>query len=1129
MKEPTGVTPSVKRKPDPLSYSELTEDQVMLRTFIAMCIPAILAVFAMGTMALFNILAAVITAVVCHYIIKKLELQDNTKLDESTYQSPYSALVAGMIVGLCMGEFSPYWITAIVSAVTMVGFKWGQEKYFGRKIINPAAGAKMLVLLLITFMWFLPDNLSAGMLFYPEHLDYNLLTKEGFEGALALTEAMGLYGTANLSVPESLLLFKSHGWIGGASSVAVIASGVLLAYWIKLKWRITVSFLGGMAVLATAIALINGGSVVDRVAFHVFAGSVIFLAFYMATEPQTTPSTFKGQYIFGGILAILTMGLTLVGLYGASFVALVILNPYAPYIDRIGLKDPFPKGKNVFSPGKNLPREKDETSPVMTYDESKCIMCQRCVKACDEIHEKGILGLADRGSNIFTTAGLGERGFSECDGDGQCFELCPTGALAQKHTDNLARKWEAENVVNTICSNCGTGCNIRAYVQNNRLTRVESVVTDPNNGSLCIKGRFGNTYVDSTDRLLYPMMKRGDEFVPVTWDKALDIISSKLSSIKEEFGPDAIAGVASAKSTNEESYLFQKFMRTAIGTNNIDSSTRLCDIPSAKALEEAFGCGAMTNSITELEYADCILVIGSNTTASHPVVAQYIKKAVRQHGADLIVIDPKEIELTKWATKWIRPKNGSDLAVINGMMNVIKESGLEDQEFIDSKTEGYADFIDSLSEYTPEKVSEMSEVPVEELEETAKLFAGAEKSSIVFATGMTQQENGTDNVRALANLSLMTGNIGKESTGLNQLQGQNNIQGINDMGALPDHLPGYINISKQEVLSTFSNKWDIKLPEEPGLTLIDMMDEAAAGNLKSMIVMGSNLLLSEPNRVKTEMALDNLDFLVVVDPFMTETAEKADLILPAAISLEKEGTFTNTERRIQKLSQAMNKPGKVKADWEIIAAMSKALGYPLNYNAPENIMDEIASVTPLYRGVSYRKLGLEGIQWPIKDGFEGTPYLYKDRFLTENGKAKFKTVNYKEPEVQPTKDFPYLLLTGRSLFHVRTGSMTRKSEVLKAQVNTAYLEINPEDAERLDISDNEDIKVSSKIGEIVVKAKLSHKVKPGSVFLPIHFSESAANKLTDVKFDKKSGTPALKRAICQVEKISEEEKSLMYS
>ncbi|MFW6382164.1 MAG: formate dehydrogenase subunit alpha [Bacillota bacterium] len=1128
MKELNGVSPSVKRKPDPLSHSELTEDQVMLRTFIAMCIPAILAVFAMGTMALFNILSAVITAVVCHFIIKKLELQDNTKLDESTYQSPYSPLVAGMIVGLCMGEFSPYWITAIVSAVTMIGFKWGQEKYFGRKIINPAAGAKMLVLLLITFMWFLPDNLASGMLFYPEHLDYNLLTKEGFEGAMALTEAMGLYGVRGLTVPQSLLFFKSHGWIGGASSVAVIASGLLLAYWIKLKWRITVSFLGGMAVLATIIALVNGGSVIDRVAFHVFAGSVIFLAFYMATEPQTTPSTFKGQYIFGGILAILTMGLTLIGMYGASFVALVLLNPYAPFIDRIGLKKPYPEGKNVFSPGTNLPRDKDETSPVLTYDESKCIMCQRCVKACDEIHEKGILGLGSRGSNIFTTAGLGERGFSECDGDGQCFELCPTGALSQKHHDNLARKWEAERVVNTVCSNCGTGCNIKVYVQNNKLTRVESILTDPNNGSLCIKGRFGNTYVDSPDRLKYPMMKKGDEFVPITWNKAINTISARLSSIKDKYGADSIAGVASPKSTNEEGYLFQKFMRSAIGTNNIDSSTRLCDVPSAEAMEEVFGSGAMTNSITGLEHSDCIIVTGSNTTASHPVVAQYIKKAVRKHGADLIIIDPQEIELTKWATVWLRPKNGTDTAVINGLMNAIIENGLEDKEFINDRTENYESLLETIKNYDLEKVSEITGLKIKDIQEAAEIYAKAEKGSIVFATGITQQESGTDNVLALANLTLLTGNIGKESTGLNPLQGQNNVQGINDMGALPDYLPGYINISQQEVLSTFSNKWGAPIPKKSGLKLNQMIEESISGNVKSMFIMGNNLILSQPNRAQTEMALDNLEFLVVVDPFMTETAQKADIVLPAATSFEKDGTFTNTERRIQKVSQAMNPPGKAKTDWEIIASLSSELGYPMDYNAPENILEEISELVPLYRTVTYRKLGLEGVQWPIKDGFKGTSYLYEDNFLTENGKAKFKPIEYIEPELQVDEDYPYLLLTGRSLSHVRTGSMTRHSKVLKAQKDTAYLKVNPIDAEKIGISDNEHVRVKSKTGEIIVKAQLSNKVSKGNLFLPIHFAESPVNKLTGTNVDKKTGTPALKRSKCNVEKIPDEVKSMMF-
>ncbi len=372
-------------------HSRLTEDQVMLRTLVAMMIPAIAAILAMGTNALFNILTALITSLFFHYVLRAIDLRSIRKLKESTYETPYSPLVAGMIVGLCMGELSPYPVTAVVAALTMVVFKWGQEKYYGRKIINPAAGAKAFVLLLITMVWLLPDSLTSGMLFYPDHLQYALFTEEGFLGAMELAENVGFYGTERLSTAWSLVIWKAHGWIGGASGILTMAAGILLAFWIKLKWRISLSYLLGMTILAVITGIFTGGHYGLRIAFHVFTGSVIFLAFFMATEPQTTPVTMKGQYIFGGVLAILTMGLQFLGLFGSSFIALAIINPFAPYLDRVGLKAPFGRGKRVFSPSRGLvSASEDASSPLLNYEPSKCIVCTRCIKACQEIQGKGV-------------------------------------------------------------------------------------------------------------------------------------------------------------------------------------------------------------------------------------------------------------------------------------------------------------------------------------------------------------------------------------------------------------------------------------------------------------------------------------------------------------------------------------------------------------------------------------------------------------------------------------------------------------------------------------------------------------------------------------------------------------------
>ncbi len=1108
----------------PEKHSGLSEDQVMLRTFVAMCIPAIAAIIAIGERALFNILTAVVTAVLAHFIIKVLEEQDLSRLGETTYRSFYSPLVAGMIVGLCVGELSPYYITAIISAVTMIGFKWGQEKYFGRKIINPAAGAKALVLLLITFMWFLPDPLTSGQLFYPEHLQYNMLSGEGFVASMEFAEVMGFYGTENLSIAESLFLWKAHGWIGGASGLLVIVSGVLLALWIKLKWKLTLSYLLSMTVLSVLIGAATGSPIVLRIAFHVFAGSVIFLAFYMATEPQTTPATDMGMYLFGAFLAVLTFGGHLVGLYGSSFIALAILNPFAPYIDRMGIKLPFGQQERMFSPAEPSPPKIDSTSPVMDYDESKCIMCQRCVKACDEIQEKGILGLGDRGENIFTTAGLGERGFSECDGDGQCFELCPTGALTPKQEFHNIRKWEADSQGRTTCSNCGTGCQLKAYIKNNKLIRMESVDESPNNGALCIKGRFGHTYVNSDDRLTRPLVRKEGNLVPVSWKEAMRKVGDKFAEIKEEHGSDALGGIASAVSTNEENYLFQKFMRVCLGTNNIDQSDRLCQSSSLVAMEKAFGCGAMTNSIEELTKADCIFVAGSNTTAAHPVIARYIKEAVRENGAKLIVLDPREIELVRWADQWLRPDIGTDVATINGLMNTIVENDWQDDKFIEERTEDYAELKEAISDYDPESVEEMTGIPAEKLKEAAETFAKADRGSIVFATGMTQHTSGTKNVLSLANLAMLTGNIGREGTGLNSLQGQNNVQGASDMGALPDMLTGYQSVEDSGAVSKFVNAWQSEIPTEPGLTKVEMIREAAAGKLKGLLVMGDNPVMSDPNKMQTEMALDNLDFLVVADPFLTETAAKADVVLPAATFLEKEGTFTNTERRIQKVNAIMEAPGSVRADWEIISALAQRMGYEFNYSRPEEIMKELADLTPIYNGIGYEDIDEKGRQWPIKDDGSGTPILHQDEFM--KGRGTFHAVDYKQSEEQPDDEYPLRLSTGRTLYQVRTGAMSRRSDVLSAKLNDPYVEVNPEDGERYDINDGEEIRISTKRGSIQAEARITEIVAPGNVFVPIHFAEAPANQLTNDALDEESGTPGIKQAACIIEKIPAEERIL---
>lgn len=1106
---------SAELSPD--RHSGLTEDQIMLRTFVAMCIPAAAAVIAMGQPALFNILTSVITAVGCHLLIKLFEQQDLSNLGEPTYKTFYSPLVAGMIVGLCVGELSPYPVTALISAVTMVVFKWGQEKYFGRKIINPAAGAKALVLLLITSMWFLSDPLTAGQLFYPEHLQYNLLSGEGFVAAMEFAEAYGFYGTENLSITESLFLWKRHGWIGGASGLLTVASGVLLAIWIRLKWRLALSYLAGMTALSVLLGAATGSPIIMRIAFHVFTGSVIFLAFYMATEPQTTPATTAGEYAFGAVLAVLTMAGQLVGLYGSSFVALAIMNPFAPYFDRLKLTASYGAQLREHRPGEgNQPEMDTSTSPVLSYDSSKCIMCKLCVKACDEIQEKGILSLnGDDEGDIVRNAGLLDVDFTVCDVCGECFEICPTGALSARQPGSPIRKWEADSEVQTTCSNCAAGCQIKAYAHNDELIRVEAVGASPNQGALCVNGRFGHAYVNSDRRLTRPLLRKNGDLVPVSWQEALSAIKRNLEGIKEEHGSETIGALASGKATNEGNYLLQKFMRICLNTNNIDHTSSYCQGTTLKLLEESLGTGAMTGSIEDLKESDCILVAGSNLTTTHPVISRYVRKAVREKGADLIVLDPREILLARWSSQWLSPNPGSDVRVLQGILKTIIDRDLYDEEFVEEFGVGFEGFRNSLPEMEKYELAEMAGIPVEKLDKAAELIGRADRFSILIGSGITQHSSGSENVKSLINLALLTGNITGEGAGIYPLQGQINAQGAADMGAEPHKLPGYQSLDDGNALGKFTRSWQHELPDEKGMTALEMRDSAAAGELKALIALGANPLLSQPHRGKTKKALDNIDLFVVIDPFLTESGKKADVVLPAATFLEKDGTFTSSERRISRVNKLIDPPGSARADWEIICALARNLGHDFGYNRPEEIMNEITSLTPIYQGINYESIEGEGIQWPLKEEGSGTSHLHKQG--PERGKAAFLPMDAEEQQTITDEEYPLQLTTGRSIFRVHTDIMN--NEMLKPQASGPYAEINPQDALEHEINDGEEIQIRSPRGAVRVSARVTDRVQQGAVFLPIHFVFSPANRLTDDRIDENTMVPELKRTPCRLEKL----------
>jgi len=707
------------------------------------------------------------------------------------------------------------------------------------------------------------------------------------------------------------------------------------------------------------------------------------------------------------------------------------------------------------------------------------------------------------------TVGDGPVSESVCVSCGECVDRCPVGALSAKDEAQPIRE------VKTTCIYCGVGCGLELGIRGGCIVRIrgekDHVV---NKGSLCVKGRFGLDFVGADDRLTHPLIKRNGTFEEATWEEAMALAAEKLGTIKAASGPDAIAGLSSAKCSNEENFLFQKMVRAGIGTNNVDHCARLCHASTVAGLARAFGSGAMTNSIDELEHADCILVTGSNTTEAHPVIALRIKAAVTRHGARLIVADPRRIDLVRFAVLHLRQRSGTDVALFNAMMSVILEEGLCDEEFIASRTEGFEEMKAGLESCRPESAARITGVPEDLIREAARSYATAKRASIVYSMGITQHTTGTDNVLALANLAMLTGNVGKESTGVNPLRGQNNVQGACDLGALPNVYPGYQKVDDDEVRRKFEKAWDVSpLPSSPGLTVVEIMHAAAEGAIKGLCIMGENPMLSDPNVNHVRDALSNLDFLCVQDIFLSETAQLADVVLPAASFAEKDGTFTNTERRVQRIRKALTPPGEARPDWEIIFDLASRLGLNMQYSDPSEIMDEIASVTPIYGGISFDRIEDRGLQWPCPDKTHpGTRFLHGGEF--KRGKGRFHATPFREAAEVPDKEYPYILTTGRYLEHFHTGTLSRRTAGLEKLSPPAPFEIHPEDAAREGIGDGDQVEVASRRGRVCARAVLTERSPRGTIFMPFHFREAAANVLTNDALDPVAKIPELK--VCAV-------------
>jgi len=753
----------------------------------------------------------------------------------------------------------------------------------------------------------------------------------------------------------------------------------------------------------------------------------------------------------------------------------------------------------------------DTSNPFFDLDRNYCILCAKCVRACNEVAGVGAIDLAFRGYEA-KVATFGDKPLLEsiCKSCGECVVRCPVGALTPKETIQPTRE------VKTTCPYCGVGCQMYLGIKDEQVIRVRGDRdNDVNIGRLCVKGRFGVAeFIHHSDRLTSPLIGKNGEFTETTWDEALDEVAARLKA----YSPDEVAILSSAKCTNEENYLTQKLARAVLGTHNIDHCARLCHAPTVTGLVTTFGSGAMTNSISDIKDAACIFAIGTNTTEAHPVIAFEMKKAVR-HGTRLIVANPREIELVQHADVWLQHHPGTDVALLMGMCRVIVDEGLLDSHFIAERGENFDAFKESLENFDLDFVQRTTGVPKEKVVEAARMYATSRPAALFYAMGITQHSHGTDNVIATANLAMLTGNIGRPGSGINPLRGHNNVQGACDMGALPNVYPGYQSVTSPAIKEKFEAAWGCSLPTtKPGLTVTEIFDAAYNGQIKAVYIMGENPILSEPQAKHAEEALKRLEFLVVQDCFLTETARLAHIVLPGVTFAEKDGTFTNTERRVQRVRKAIKPVGNSMPDWWITCQIGQRTGSNgFAFARPSQIMDEIARLTPSYGGISYRRLEKGGLQWPCPTGeHPGTPVLHTRQFT--RGKGQFVPLEYKPPVELPDAEYPLLLTTGRSLFHFHTGTLSRKVKGLNVFRSEELVEINPRDASALGIADGDTIRVVSRRGSVAARAKLTGVSPVGVVFMTFHFAESPTNQLTSPALDPVAKIPEYKVCAVRIEK-----------
>ncbi len=842
-------------------------------------------------------------------------------------------------------------------------------------------------------------------------------------------------------------------------------------------------------------------------------------------------------------------------------------------------------------------RQGDERpgDPMISHDMSLCILCTRCVRACEDIQVVGVLDVAYRGEGAQIVVGAdGDPDKAACTWCGECVRVCPTGAIFEVMPRERfgESRVAADRVVRSICPYCGVGCQIDLHVKDNEIARVTSPTfeeTTPNDGSTCVKGRFGYDFTQHRDRLTKPLIRKGwvrrgghwiwegatgtarrggpwqsmteegrgdrpaappraigkrirdlslleritadvrdrattpetwyEPFREATWDEALELVTQELTRIHADHGPDAMAVFQSAKCSNEENYLLQRLFRGAFGTNNVDHCTRLCHSTSVSAMQDALNTAAASGSMREVEEAcDVIFIAGANTTETHPVFGVSLKRA-HERGAFLIVSDPRRTELAARADVHLQMQPGTDVALLNAMLQHILAEGLENSSFIETRTHDFDTVRKAVQPYTPERAAAITGIPAELIRAAAERYARGPNTTTIWAMGLTQHLTGHEMVTSLLNLILATGMIGRWGAAMMPVRGQNNVQGSSDMGAIPFAFPDYQAVADPANRDKFARVWGVD-PETmslvPGLTVTEMTREGSP--VKALYIMGENPIISDPDIAHAEAWFRTIEFLVVQDMFLTETARYGDVILPAASFAEKTGTFVNTERRIQLSEQAIDPPGQARSDWEILVDLSNRIGIKSPFSSPADVMEEIREVAPAWAGVTYARLRGGGLQYPVPhDDHPGTAFLFADRFPTADGRALFHAVEYADPGELPDDEYPFVMNTGRMLYHWHTGTMTRRSRGLDAREPVATVEVHPDDAAELGLADGDMVKITSRRNSIVISVRMSDRVARRQIFVPFHFREAAANLLTNPVLEPHAKMAALKVTAVRLE------------